>query len=52
MPCINLQSYLGSGIWTTIDLILSGLFIYTLRKKFIQIYENITNLKNGGNEVD
>ena len=52
MPCINIQSYLGSGIWTTIDLIISGLFIYSLRKKFIQIYENLTNLTNGGNEVD
>ena len=52
MPCINIESYLGSGIWTTIDLIISGLFVYALRKKFIEIYENLTNLKNGGNEVD
>lgn len=52
MPCINIQNYLGSGIWTTIDLIISGLFVYKLRKKFIEIYENLTNLKNGGNEVD
>lgn len=52
MPCINIENYLGSAIWTTIDLIISGLFIYALRKKFIEIYENLTNLKNGGNEVD
>lgn len=52
MPCINLETYLGTGIWTTIDLIFSGLFVYSLRKKFIQIYENLTNLTNGGNEVD
>lgn len=52
MPCINLETYLGSGIWTTIDLFISGLFVYSLRKKFIQIYENLTNLTNGGNEVD
>lgn len=52
MPCINIEKYLGSGIWTTIDLIISGLFIYALRKKFIEIYENLTNLRNGGNEVD
>lgn len=52
MPCINIENYLGSGIWTTIDLIISGLFIYALRKKFIEIYENLTNLRNGGNEVD
>lgn len=52
MPCINIENYLGSGIWTTIDLIISGLFIYALRKKFIEIYQNLTNLRNGGNEVD
>lgn len=52
MPCINLENYLGSTIWTMIDLIFSGMFVYGLRKKFIQIYENITNLKNGVNEVD
>lgn len=52
MPCINIENYLGSGIWTTIDLIISGLFIYSLRKKFIEIYENLTNLQNGGNEID
>lgn len=52
MPCINIENYLGSAIWTTIDLIISGLFIYALRKKFIEIYQNLTNLKNGGNEVD
>ena len=52
MPCINLENYLGSTIWTMIDLIFSGMFVYGLRKKFIEIYHNITNLKNGGNEID
>lgn len=52
MPCINIGGYLGTGIWTTIDLIFSGFFVYYLRKKFVEIYYNITNLKNGGNEVD
>ena len=52
MPCVNIGGYLGTGIWTTIDLILSGFFVYYLRKKFVEIYYNITNLKNGGNEVD
>lgn len=52
MPCIDLQSYLGTSIWTFIDLVFSGMFILVIRKKFIQIWENITNLKGGGNEVD
>lgn len=52
LPCINIQSYLGSTIWTFIDLVFSGTFILVIRKKFIQIFENITNLRNGGNEVE
>lgn len=52
LPCINIESYLGSGIWTFIDLVFSAMFILIIRKKFIQIYENITNLRNGVNEVD
>lgn len=52
LPCINLQNYLGSSIFTTIDLILSGLFVLVIRKKFVDIFNNMTNLKNGGNEVE
>lgn len=52
MPCINIQNYVGSAIWTFIDLVFSGIFVLVIRKKFIQIFENITNLKGGGNEVD
>lgn len=52
MPCIDIQNYVGSAIWTFIDLVFSGMFVLVIRKKFIQIWENITNLKGGGNEVD
>ena len=52
MPCINIQNYVGSAIWTFIDLVFSGIFVLVIRKKFIQIFENITNLKGGNNEVD
>lgn len=52
MPCINLQQYLGSSIWTFIDLVFTGMFILVIRKKFIQIFQNITNLRTGGNEVE
>lgn len=52
MPCIDIESYLGSAIWTFIDLVFSGMFVLVIRKKFIQIWENITNLRSGGNEVD
>lgn len=52
LPCINIQSYVGSGIWTFIDIVFSATFVIVIRKKFIQIFENITNLRNGGNEVE
>lgn len=52
MPCINIQQYVGSTIWSFIDLVFSGMFVLVIRKKFIEIWENITNLRNGGNEVD
>lgn len=52
MPCINIPSYLGNTIWSFIDIVFSGMFILVIRKKFIQIFENVTNLRNGGNEVD
>lgn len=52
LPCINIENYLGSTIWTFIDLVFSSMFILAIRKKFIQIYQNITNLRNGVNEVD
>lgn len=52
MPCIDIESYVGSGIWTFIDMVFSAMFILVIRKKFIQIYQNITNLRNGVNEVD
>lgn len=52
MPCIDLPSYLGNTIWSFIDIVFSGMFILVIRKKFIQIFENVTNLRNGGNEVD
>lgn len=52
LPCIDIESYLGSTIWTFIDIVCSSLFILAIRKKFIEIFHNITNLKTGGNEVD
>lgn len=52
MPCIDIESYVGSSIWVFIDFVFSGMFILVIRKKFIQIFQNITSLKNGGNEVD
>lgn len=51
-PCVNVSSYVGTAIWTTIDLICSGVFIFGIRKKFVDIFNNMTNLKDGGNEIE
>lgn len=52
LPCIQVQNYIGSELWTTIDLIFCGMFILVIRKKFVDIFNNMTNLKNGGNEIE
>lgn len=52
MPCINIQNYLGSSIWTFIDIVISGMFVLVIRKKFVDIFHNFTDLRNGGNELE
>lgn len=51
-PCINIQNYLGSSLYNTIDIIISGIFVLAIRKKFVDIFNNMTNLKDRGNEVE
>lgn len=52
LPCKNIEDLLGSGIVTIIDTGLCGLFIFTIRKKFVNIFENITSLRDRGNELE
>lgn len=52
MPCINIQNYLGSSIWTFIDIVISGMFVLVIRKKFVDIFHNLTDLRNGGNDLE
>lgn len=52
MPCINLSSRLGSSLYGVIDILISGFFILTIRKKFVDIFEHFTSLKTGGNELE
>lgn len=52
MPCIQPQSYLGSSLYSVIDILFCGFFILAIRKKFVDIFNNMTNLKNGGNEIE
>lgn len=50
LPCINLENYLGSTLWTIIDVLFSGFMIFALGKKFVKIFNDFTNLKD--NQVD
>lgn len=46
LPCISLSTYLGSTLTTTIDLLLAGLIIYHISKKFVKIFDDFTNLRD------
>lgn len=52
LPCINLQNILGSSLYSVIDILISGIFVLSIRKKFVNIFENLSSLKNGGNELE
>lgn len=47
LPCINVSSYVGSTLWGVIDVLISGFFIFTISKKFINVFESFTSLKEG-----
>lgn len=47
MPCINLQTYLGSALWGIIDVLLSGMLVFVISKKFIKLFETMSSLKDG-----
>lgn len=52
LPCINLSNILGSSLYGVIDILLCGIFVLSMRKKFVNIFENITSLKDRGNELE
>lgn len=52
LPCINIESLIGSALWSVIDILFCGVFILIIRKKFVDIFHNLTDLRNGGNAVE
>lgn len=52
LPCINIESVIGSTLWSVIDILFCGAFVLVIRKKFVDIFHNLTDLKNGGNAVE
>lgn len=52
LPCINIESLIGSTLWSIIDILFCGAFVLVIRKKFVDIFHNLTDLRNGGNAVE
>ena len=52
LPCINLKNLLGSTLYGIIDILISGLFILSFRKKMVDIFNHMTSLNDRGNEVE
>lgn len=46
-PCINVANYLGSSLWNIIDVLISGLFVYSLSRKFIKVFEHMSSMEEG-----
>lgn len=47
LPCINIANYLGSTIWNVIDILISGLFVRSIAKKMIKVFENFSSMREG-----
>lgn len=52
LPCIDLRSLLGTTIYNSIDILISGIFVLAVRKKFVDIFENLSSLKDRGNTLE
>lgn len=50
LPCINISSFIGMPLWTTIDILFSGFMILHIGKKFVKIFNDFTNLRS--NQMD
>lgn len=46
-PCINISNYLGATLWSVIDVLISGLFVYSISKKFIKVFEHMSSMNEG-----
>lgn len=52
LPCIDLQSILGNGIWVFIDIVSCGLFVLVIRKRMVDIFNDLSSLKDRGNVLE
>lgn len=52
LPCIDLENIVGFWLWNIIDYLSCFAFILGIRKTFVKIFNNFTNLRDGGNAVE
>lgn len=45
--CINPGTYIGNQVWSVIDVLLSGYFVWYMSRKLIKVFENLSSLKEG-----
>ena len=47
LPCVNIEKYIGSNLWSLIDTIFTLYMVYNIGMLCISIYESITELDDG-----
>lgn len=51
LPCVKPEDYLGSTIWTFVDVVSSSFMLFYIAKAMYKAFSNFSNLKEGG-ELD
>lgn len=46
LPCLNLQSYLGSGVWHTIDLLICFFMCYNIGMLAVKMFNDFTSMRD------
>lgn len=44
-PCIDIESFIGSFLWDTIDIMITGIFIFYISKKFLILFNKLIDLE-------
>lgn len=51
LPCINVEDHVGSNVWSIIDGLCSIFLIYNIGLLFVHMYDSITSLNDGFDEL-
>lgn len=45
LPCIDVSDYLGDTLWGVIDVIISGLLVYSISRHFVKMFNKMSSLE-------